>query len=1054
MSAIIKEVCDGSSLANHECFALQHADSSNFYITEKNRNEIKNGTILRLTTSPPIPEIAEDYEALNHVNPAMDFTQTPPGMLALDNMLYFAKHHQDAYIRQLQWVLAPTLPNPCKAGYLQGGKVKKLVDHLVPALLFGAALFIPVFLGTYSTFRTAHHVLKLLYKRYSHSRDNEKKEGAQEHLQQAFFILDSWMRVYPACWTEAPDTSCLQHLGTYSHYGSVEEQQAHLLLSQLEHMHLKEPELEAVPPTARLYEKITVQPLAPTPCVEAVLPCQSELELAVASEAPSAPGAAVERQQEPHADGCSDSPRSTVTEEINPPAGQPMAHSLAPSPAPSLDLDLQYSSLILSNEGRMADPSVPGALSPVVAMALEPAIDAPIHASDEGMPVPTPEAQLPEGQCDPILQPAQEGDASAVQPEPSKPIVVSSSGPELDAPGDESLESVLSPSGEQVEALGPSGEQVESLGSSGEQVESLGPSGEQVESLGPSGEQVESLGPSGEQVESLGPSGEQVESLGPSGEQVESLGPSGEQVESLGPSGEQVESLGPSGEQVESLGPSGEQGESLGPSGKQVQSCPLAGEADCLESGAEQPEPPVQEPLPPSRDVAPVPSVQLEADTGLGGDIHPVTYFEPPVAEDADGVLPCAAEEEPARPPASAADRPAETDPAPWECVEMEDVQISSRGPSRMELDMMELDSDEETGRVLDWLPEEKADQFSIMAIKLFKKLLPYHLLTFVYVHADQKECLERLAPTLLPILEHCEQVSSCVITTCLGDHSMEAAERAQVVQHWIEVALECHLLRNSCTLVPIMCALQSSQLQGLKKTWRLIGRESRKTFQELKKMYCHEQVYKRQEPKHRTLWKKLKRGLRKPQQLEYPEGTVPYLGTILSHLASLHKDQDSKDGSWLNIKRRREEFKVMALVKELQGSCKELEVVPDMKFVSWFNNMNHLNQLESSKLSRELEPPRRVLVLSRNNKRSPPLRKRSGNCQASTRKLSDNGSSQWETNEQLSGGRGSHVPSVHLSCSPKPSSHCNMAKMTEYEGILPFLSPQPTKRAGHGALS
>ncbi|XP_069854824.1 engulfment and cell motility protein 1-like [Dipodomys merriami] len=252
MSAIIKEVCDGSSLANHECFALQHADSSNFYITEKNCNEIKNGTILRLTTSPPIPEIAEDYEALiasfvnksamdisilqrslailesmvlnshdlyqkvaqeitigqliphlqgtdqeiqtytitvinalflkapderrqvdvdnnvdilgcpltemanilaqkqlrsiiltaqrdiifelrriafdaetepnnsssslekcksmytrdykklgfiNHVNPAMDFTQTPPGMLALNNMLYFAKHHQDAYIR-------------------------------------------------------------------------------------------------------------------------------------------------------------------------------------------------------------------------------------------------------------------------------------------------------------------------------------------------------------------------------------------------------------------------------------------------------------------------------------------------------------------------------------------------------------------------------------------------------------------------------------------------------------------------------------------------------------------------------------------------------------------------------------------------------------------------------------------------------------------------------------------------------------------------------------------------------------------------------------------
>uniref|UniRef100_A0A8C9WNG4 Engulfment and cell motility 1 n=1 Tax=Scleropages formosus TaxID=113540 RepID=A0A8C9WNG4_SCLFO len=43
-----------------------------------------------------------DYKKLgfiNHVNPAVDFTQIPPGMLALDNMLYLAKHHQDAYIR-------------------------------------------------------------------------------------------------------------------------------------------------------------------------------------------------------------------------------------------------------------------------------------------------------------------------------------------------------------------------------------------------------------------------------------------------------------------------------------------------------------------------------------------------------------------------------------------------------------------------------------------------------------------------------------------------------------------------------------------------------------------------------------------------------------------------------------------------------------------------------------------------------------------------------------------------------------------------------------------
>ncbi|XP_062870241.1 engulfment and cell motility protein 1 isoform X2 [Trichomycterus rosablanca] len=52
LSAIIKEVCDGWQLQNHETYALQNADSTNFYITEKNRNNIKNGSILRLTTSP------------------------------------------------------------------------------------------------------------------------------------------------------------------------------------------------------------------------------------------------------------------------------------------------------------------------------------------------------------------------------------------------------------------------------------------------------------------------------------------------------------------------------------------------------------------------------------------------------------------------------------------------------------------------------------------------------------------------------------------------------------------------------------------------------------------------------------------------------------------------------------------------------------------------------------------------------------------------------------------------------------------------------------------
>ncbi|XP_064414851.1 engulfment and cell motility protein 3 [Latimeria chalumnae] len=49
---VIKEVCDGWNLPNPDQYALQYTDGVQTYITEKNRLDIKNGSILRLTTAP------------------------------------------------------------------------------------------------------------------------------------------------------------------------------------------------------------------------------------------------------------------------------------------------------------------------------------------------------------------------------------------------------------------------------------------------------------------------------------------------------------------------------------------------------------------------------------------------------------------------------------------------------------------------------------------------------------------------------------------------------------------------------------------------------------------------------------------------------------------------------------------------------------------------------------------------------------------------------------------------------------------------------------------
>ncbi|KAK1330491.1 hypothetical protein QTO34_010681 [Cnephaeus nilssonii] len=55
LAAVLKEVCDAWSLAHSERYALQFADGHKRYITENNRSEIKNGSILCLSTAPVMP---------------------------------------------------------------------------------------------------------------------------------------------------------------------------------------------------------------------------------------------------------------------------------------------------------------------------------------------------------------------------------------------------------------------------------------------------------------------------------------------------------------------------------------------------------------------------------------------------------------------------------------------------------------------------------------------------------------------------------------------------------------------------------------------------------------------------------------------------------------------------------------------------------------------------------------------------------------------------------------------------------------------------------------
>ncbi|KAM4874169.1 ral guanine nucleotide dissociation stimulator-like isoform 2-T4 [Thomomys bottae] len=860
-------------------------------------------------------------------------------------------------------ILAPSLADPCKAGYMRGGKVKQLVEHLVPALLFGDASFVPVFLGTYRTFTTTQHILTLLFSRYSSFQQLEgEKAGAKGQLQQAFaFILGSWMREYPEDFLEAPDSSCLQQLVAYLHLnmpGSIEEHQACLLLTHLELRNPKQPELEAgiedIKPCAGALAAIS-EPGGPNPLEPSTLEPGNDEEVPVSTPETQLPQGKAE---------------------ANPPS--------APIPAAGADQAEAPMSTV-------AETCVAACLLAGEVACLPPAVEEPEPTAQEPVPPIEEEApgpSVPQAACLPTAY--EEPEPSAQEPVP--PI--------------------------EEEAPGPSVPQVACLPTANEEPE-----------------------PSAQ---------EPVPPI-----EEEAPWPSVPQAACLPTANEESE---PSAQ--EPVPPIVE--EAPGPPVPQAASPPTA---------YEEPEPSAQEPVPPIEEEAPGPSSSLQKDAeGFREVVYPLPGNDQghglSISEDTRATLLSAAELEPESVPlAREAHMATETEPAPWESLTVGDFQVSSRGPSRISLLKLEEIS---TAHLIEWLPDQKAEQFAIMAVRLFKELKPYECLSYVYFDPDKKR-QELLAPTVLAILHFYQQIETCIITTSILDHSAEAADRAEVLEHWIEVALESHHLKNAISVCAILSALQSSALQGLKQTWRAVSRGSLEVWQELRKIYSMEKHYKGPQSTRMAFWSKLKRGLGTQKELDYSEGTVPYLGTILNHLASLHhhKDKDSKNGKWIHMQRRREEYKVLALIKELQGACQELHVVPEEKFVTWFTNLKRLSPSECDKLCQELEPPRWAGFLrrkSRKSKKSLVQRKPSKDHQTSSKTFSSHSSSQLNTSEEVSIRSISHETSGHLGFSTRPSilyrrgyhSTPNISNTKidfQYEGILGFLSPQPSRRTGHEGI-
>ncbi|XP_069931880.1 ral-GDS-related protein-like isoform X1 [Oryctolagus cuniculus] len=255
--------------------------------------------------------------------------------------------------------------------------------------------------------------------------------------------------------------------------------------------------------------------------------------------------------------------------------------------------------------------------------------------------------------------------------------------------------------------------------------------------------------------------------------------------------------------------------------------------------------------------------------------------------------------------------------------------------------------------------PRTMAEQLTLLDAELFQKVVPFHCLGSVWTKSN-KRGKEHLASTVHATVQQFNCVTNCVVTTCLGDPSMKATDRARVVEHWIKVAKECQTLRNVSSAHAILTALQTSPICRLQETWGEVSSKSCKKFERL----CEKDNGLSRDRLTKKGAFKLAAREKNPQRAQMrlrkqQKGVVPFLGTYLKYLVMLDTVMgDSVHQADVSFQKLNKEMKVLQEIQLLQVAASKYYFKRDEEFGVWFRSVEFLTEKESYALSRQLEPP------------------------------------------------------------------------------------------------
>ncbi|XP_062937675.1 ras-specific guanine nucleotide-releasing factor RalGPS1 isoform X4 [Cynocephalus volans] len=141
---------------------------------------------------------------------------------------------------------------------------------------------------------------------------------------------------------------------------------------------------------------------------------------------------------------------------------------------------------------------------------------------------------------------------------------------------------------------------------------------------------------------------------------------------------------------------------------------------------------------------------------------------------------------------------------------------------------------------VLKVTPEEFASQITLMDIPVFKAIQPEELASCGWSKKEKHS----LAPNIVAFTRRFNQVSFWVVREILTAQTLKI--RAEILSHFVKIAKKLLELNNLHSLMSVVSALQSAPIFRLTKTWALLNRKDKTTFEKLDYLMSKEDNYKR----------------------------------------------------------------------------------------------------------------------------------------------------------------------------------------------------------------